>query len=524
MQLSLTAGAVRSLELSLRLARQSAASEVESSHVLWALVLQETRAGEILARCGLTPGTLDTLLAPPAGGFDANLLAAIAEMPIDAATGPSSEVGQQQLIRQLLLQVRDQLRPELDDNEIGTEHLLYGLLAADPALAIELKRYGVTLEFLSHKLLGMAPLPSELDGEITLHYREGHEVDNHDTLRILDAAANRAREGLRVLEDFVRFVLDDAHLSSRLKNWRHQLSHALRGVASHQLLAARETEQDVGTGIRTLTELKRESITAVVQANFKRVEEAARTLEEFGKILSPDLGYQIGQLRYAIYTLEKAVLQTHFSRQRLAGRGLYMLVTEDLCHHGSGPAVRGALQGGVGIVQLREKHLGDRELLDRARRVREWATEAGAIFIMNDRPDLAVLSGADGVHVGQDELSVKDARRIVGPDKLVGVSTHTIEQARQAVLDGADYIGMGPVFPTSTKSFSAYAGLDFVRQVMAEITLPAYAIGGINLANVDQVIQAGATGIAVSGALCSAADPREAAERLRDRLPRASPT
>lgn len=523
MHLSLTAGAVRSLELSLRLAREAAAAAVESSHVLWALLLQETRAGEILARCGLTPENLATLYAPPLGGFDPQLVAAISEMPIDVTAGLSTEVGGQPLIRQLLQQVRDQLGAALDDNEIGTEHLLYGLLAADPALAIELKRYGMTLDFLLRKLQGMAPLPFELDGEITLHYREGHEVDHHDTLRILDAAANRAREGLRVLEDFVRFVLDDAHLSSRLKNWRHRLSHALRGIATHQLLAARETEQDVGTGIRTLTELSRESITAVVQANFKRVEEASRTLEEFGKILSPDLGHQIGQLRYEIYTLEKAVLQTHFSRQRFAGRNLYLLVSEDLCHHGSGPAVRGALQGGAGIVQLREKHVGDRELLARARRVREWATEAGAIFIMNDRPDLAVLAGADGVHVGQEELSVKDARRIVGPDKLVGVSTHTIEQARQAVLDGADYIGMGPVFPTSTKQFAAYAGLDFVRQVSAEIELPAYAIGGINLSNVDQVVQAGATRIAVSGVLCGAADPRDMAEQLRDRLPRAAP-
>ncbi len=518
MHLSLTAGAIRTLELATRLAREAGETDVQAGPILWAMVLQETRAGELLARCGLTCDTLSPLFAPPEGGFDPNLVAAVSEAQIDSTHSLSPEISRQPVIRDLFRQVYDQLGTQLEDREIGTEHLLYGLIAAEPTLAIELRRYGLTLEYLSQKLVGLAPLPFEVDGDITLHYREGHEVENHDTLRILDAAANRAREGLRVLEDYVRFILDDAHLSSRLKNWRHQLSHTLRSIAPHQLLAARETEQDVGTQIHTLTESKRESVSAVVQANFKRVEEAARTLEEFCKILSPDLGQQIGQLRYEIYTLEKAVLQTHFSRQRLTGRELYMLVTEDLCHHGSGPAVRGALAGGVGIIQLREKRLGDRELVAQGRRVREWTREAGALFIMNDRPDLAVLAEADGVHVGQEELSVKDARRIVGPDKLVGVSTHTIEQARRAVLDGADYIGMGPVFATSTKQFTEFAGLDFVRQVASEISLPAYAIGGINLENIDQVVAAGARCVAVSGALCGAAHPQEVAEQFRDRL------
>ena len=518
MHLSLTAGAIRSLELAARLSQESGAADVAAGHVLWAIVLQETQAAEILAQCGLTADTLPLLFAPPAAGFDPNLIAAVSEAHIDSAQGLPPEIGRRPLVRDLLGQVRDQLAADLEDREIGTEHLLYGLIASEPTLAIELRRYGLTLEYLSQKLVGLAPLPFDFDGDITLHYREGHEVENHDTLRILDAAANRAREGLRVLEDYVRFLLDDAHLSSRLKNWRHRLSHALRSIAPHQLLAARETEQDVGTQIRTLTEGKRESVSAVVQANFKRVEEAARTLEEFSKILSPDLGQQIGQLRYEIYTLEKAVLQTHFSRQRLSGRELYMLVTEALCHHGSGPAVREALQGGVGIVQLREKQLADRELVAQGRRVREWTREAGALFIMNDRPDLAVLTEADGVHVGQEELSVKDARRIVGPDKLVGVSTHTIEQARQAVLDGADYIGVGPVFTTSTKQFSRFAGLDFVRQVADEIRLPAYAIGGINLENISQVVAAGAQAVAISGALCGAAHPQDVAEQVRDRL------
>src|SRR5690606_2183195 len=135
--------------------------------------------------------------------------------------------------------------------------------------------------------------------------------------------------------------------------------------------------------------------------------------------------------------------------------------------------------------------------------------ESGALFIMNDRPDLAVLVDADGVHVGQEELSVREARRIVGPGRLVGVSTHSLEQARLAGEDGADYLGVGPVFPSQTKSFSELAGLDFVRQVAEEIRLPWYAIGGITPENVSDVLAAGATRIAVSQAVCGSPSPGE---------------
>jgi thiamine-phosphate pyrophosphorylase len=134
---------------------------------------------------------------------------------------------------------------------------------------------------------------------------------------------------------------------------------------------------------------------------------------------------------------------------------------------------------------------------------------------MNDRPDLAVLADADGVHVGQDELGVRDARRIVGPARLVGVSTHNLEQVEQAVLDGADYIGVGPVFPSGTKSFADFPGLDFVRKATAATRLPAFAIGGITENNVAAVRAAGAERIAVSGALCGAEDPAAAARGLR---------
>ena len=182
-----------------------------------------------------------------------------------------------------------------------------------------------------------------------------------------------------------------------------------------------------------------------------------------------------------------------------------------------------AAAGGAQVFQLREKTLSDRELLERARNVRRWTREAGTLFIVNDRPDIARLAEADGVHLGQDDLPVAAARRIVGPDALIGVSTHTPEQVRRAVLDGADYLGVGPTFPSRTKSFDHFPGLDFVRFAAAETSLPTFALGGISLANVPQVIEAGAKRVAISAAIAQADDPAMVARQLRSALRELNP-
>ena len=258
----------------------------------------------------------------------------------------------------------------------------------------------------------------------------------------------------------------------------------------------------------------------MVRASFKRTQEALRTLEEYGKLVNPGSGdaltfaQRIEQLRYRLYTLEKGLLRTVAANDRLRGIHLYLLATSELCTNGLESTIRSALSAGVRIVQLREKKLADRELLALARSVRRWTAEADALFIVNDRPDLAVLANADGVHVGQEELTVRDARQIVGTNRLVGVSTHSIEQARQAVMDGADYLGVGPTFPSSTKAFNQFAGLEFVQQVASEIAIPWFAIGGLNQGIIAAVQAAGAKRIAVSGVICGATAPFQVAADL----------
>lgn len=336
--------------------------------------------------------------------------------------------------------------------------------------------------------------------------------------RAIDAAANRAAEGLRVVEDFVRFGLDDRHLTTIVKNIRHDLTAALKLFSSETLHRARDTQADVGVTVTTAAEQARTDLTQIAISNLKRAQQSLRTLEEFSKLVQPAVSPYFEQLRYRTYTLEKALTATRENVARLSSAQLYVLIDggRDADHFGQ--LVADLIAGGVDILQLRDKRIDDRTLLARARQLREMTTKSSVFFVVNDRPDIARLSDADGVHVGQEELSVKDARSILGVGKLVGVSTHSIEQARRAVLDGADYIGVGPTFPSQTKSFDDFPGLDLVRQVGAEIRLPAFAIGGISAENIGQVVEAGLSRVAVSGAVAAADNPQNAAKKLRKLL------
>jgi thiamine-phosphate pyrophosphorylase len=220
-------------------------------------------------------------------------------------------------------------------------------------------------------------------------------------------------------------------------------------------------------------------------------------------------------LRYQSYTLERAVLAGGDAPQRLAEARLQVLVTAAQCRCGLERTVRAAADGGAQLIQLREKSLNDRELIERARQVRHWTRQAGVLFVVNDRPDIARLVDADGVHLGQDDLPARDARRLLGPEAAIGVSTHDLRQVRQAVLDGASYLGVGPTFPSGTKEFEAYPGLDFVRRAVAATALPAFAIGGITLNNLEAILAAGARRVAVSGAICQSEEPQAMAAAFR---------
>ncbi|HEX8523987.1 MAG TPA: thiamine phosphate synthase, partial [Tepidisphaeraceae bacterium] len=238
---------------------------------------------------------------------------------------------------------------------------------------------------------------------------------NGEVLRILDANANRAREGLRVVEDYARFVRDDEGLCGELKEIRHALREAMGNLLRDAVLW-RDTPGDVGTGIKTGAELAREDVGDVVTAAGKRVGEALRTLEEYLKVEGSELriqgSAQIEAARYRFYEVEKKIALTLRPAGRFDRVRLYVLITESACRLDWFEAATQAIEGGADCLQLREKDLEGGELLARAKRMVKLCRERGVISIINDRPDIAVLSGADGVHVGQGDLPATEVRKI----------------------------------------------------------------------------------------------------------------
>ena len=341
------------------------------------------------------------------------------------------------------------------------------------------------------------------------------------TYRILDASANRAAEGLRCLEEFARFARDDASLTAELKQLRHELAAAMGRLDRLALLSARNTAGDVGTSVRTPTEYARCSTQDVVAAATSRTQQAMRCLEEYSKTLDVEVAGRIEQIRYRFYDLaaqaELAVIAAPRHEQLRHAR-LYVLIDAQASEEAFAANVRRLASGGVDILQLRDRGQADRVLYQRARLGTAIAREHQTLFIVNDRADLAVAADADGVHVGQDELPAEAARQIVGRGRLVGISTHSLAQAREAVANGADYIGCGPVFAGTTKQFDAYVGTELLNEIANEIDLPAFAIGGIDRQNIPQVIAAGFRRIAVTGAIRDATDATAAIRALQQQL------
>ena len=486
----------RALGIAQLLARRLGEQEVRPFHIFQALLQEEEGlAATTLQKAGLSldlvrqglPGRDEP---PPTGSFEPSLaLSAAVYEVLKTAAEISLEVTGERIV--------------------AGDHLVVAIVRRDRETRAQLETLGLDVSQVAERAFGQLPTLS-LDEPLEL----GATVEQMEVLRILDAGANRANEALRVIEDYCRFVLDDAFLCRELKEMRHDLSAALADVSSISL-AARDTLADVGTAITTAQESARHSASAVIHANLKRLQEALRSLEEFSKLSSAALARKLEGLRYRSYTVERAITLGASARRRLADARLYVLISSSECTADLEWTIGEATAGGAQIFQLREKGLDDDELLRRARRVRQATNKAGVLLVVNDRPDIARIVGADGVHLGQNDLPIKEARRITGPKMLIGISTHTIQQVREAILNGASYIGVGPTFPSKTKSFSEYPGLDFVHSATAETSLPCFVIGGVNQTTIVDAIAAGAQRVAVGEAICKASEPRAIAAGMR---------
>ena len=340
---------------------------------------------------------------------------------------------------------------------------------------------------------------------------------NNKIYRIIDANINRASEALRVLEEWARLGKDSIQLTEKLKKIRHEINECFSSYSN--LIFSRDTVNDVGTNIENAS--KRNSIKDLIRANCKRLEESLRVLSEYSQLLSVEV-QGLERCRYEIYTIEKELIKNE-KIFRLHNACLYLVTNRD--GFGSDKeflsVIEKSTEGGVDIIQLREKNENEFKILKLAKEIKSLIKNTNVLFIINDRIDIALAADADGVHLGQDDLPIIDARKITPEGFIIGLSTHSIEQGGGLINQTPipDYVGIGPVFPTPTKPNYKATGLEYVKWASENLKeIPWFAIGGINETNIDKVVGAGASRVAVVRAIMNADDPRNTVTNLKKSL------
>jgi thiamine-phosphate pyrophosphorylase len=337
-------------------------------------------------------------------------------------------------------------------------------------------------------------------------------------LRLIDANFDRLGEGLRVLEDVARFLLNDAVLCRRLKNLRHKLAKDIVPL-EQELLAARRVLEDVGAPGRLPAVSDHEDLLALVTANFRRVQESIRVLEEFARLSNTPVAVKpakLQQFRFEVYELERELVSRLLRHDKLSRlSGLYVILDSTALKGRSEVAVAAqAIRGGAKVIQLRDKQQPRAKLLEIARGLKEVCADKGVLFIVNDHLDIALAVEADGLHLGQDDLPLNEARRLLPMDMLIGCSATSVSQAVRAQSNGADYVAVGSIYPTLSKEKYRLVRLAMLERVRSRVSLPLVAIGGINNTNVEEVMKAGVASVAVISAVLGADDVEEATRRL----------
>ena len=338
--------------------------------------------------------------------------------------------------------------------------------------------------------------------------------------RIIDANFNRAREALRVIEDFCRFSLSSVPLTSRAKQLRHELSAAIALLDASQLIAARDSSGDIGAGKTVDNQLQRSDLRDCLTAACKRLAESLRTLAETTQTLNPEVARTIEKLRFSAYTLEKDIVLFADTTEKFKSVRLYVIITSNL------PAevfslTNHYINGGADCIQLRAKDIDDDEFFALAAEFAKICKDAGVLSIINDRADIAAAAGADGVHLGQNDLPIEQTRKLQLSPLIIGKSTHSIEQLNAACEESPTYVSLGPVFSTGTKPDAEPVGLDYIKQaveILNSTGISHVAIGGITLDNIGDVLRAGAKAIAVCSAAAEADEPAEVCRALKELL------
>ena len=341
--------------------------------------------------------------------------------------------------------------------------------------------------------------------------------------RIIDANFNRAREATRLMEEYCRFALNSSELTGRAKKLRHQICDAIGKLDPNMLITSRDIHTDVGRDMAVEGQFSRLNLSDCFTAAAKRLTEALRVLAETTQTLEPAVAQVFEQLRFDAYSLEKDTLIQSSAAKKFASVRLYILLTVSNDHSDSQilDLVKACAAGGADCIQLRAKGIGDRRTFELAGETVKICKDADVISIINDRVDIAAAAGADGVHLGWDDLPTEQARKMQLTPMIFGLSTHSIDQLKTAIAQRADYVSLGPVFATNTKPYLAPAGLEYVAEAMPlldDTTFGHVAVGGITLENIDEVLKAGAQAVAVCSAVTQAADPKAMCYKLKDKI------
>ncbi|UCF42383.1 MAG: thiamine phosphate synthase [Planctomycetota bacterium] len=342
----------------------------------------------------------------------------------------------------------------------------------------------------------------------------------HSVYRIIDANFNRAREAARVIEEFSRFALNCEALTARAKQLRHELSAVIGKLDATRLITSRDTLGDVGIGQTVDKQLKRGNLRDFFTAGCKRLTESLRTLAEMVQTIDPSTAQMLEKLRFDAYALEKDIVIFSDTSEKFRRVSLYVIISSSLPADVLSLAGRCAA-GGADCIQLRAKNIGDDELFALAVEFVKVCKEAGVLGIINDRVDIAAAAGADGVHLGRNDLPIEEARKLELTPLIIGKSTHSLEQLYAACDELPTYVSLGPVFSTGTKPDAEPVGLDYVTKATKALSgsgIGHVAIGGISLNNVERVLGAGAKAIAVCSAVTEVADPIAACRALKGRI------
>lgn len=325
-----------------------------------------------------------------------------------------------------------------------------------------------------------------------------------------------------MVEEYCRFVLNSQGLTQRAKGLRHELCRAVGSLDAVRLIASRDTAGDVGAGPpgRIENQLPRETLHDCLTAGCKRLTEALRCLAEITQTLNPGLAQVFEKLRFDAYALEKDIALSAEPGRKFNGVGLYVIISSSL------PAEIISLANicaaaGADCIQLRAKQMADAELFAVAGAFVRICKDAGTLCIINDRVDIAVAAGADGIHLGQGDLRVAVVRKLQSGPLIIGKSTHSLAQLRAACEEPITYASLGPVFATQTKPAAEAVGIEYVRKAAQELQgkgIAGVAVGGIGPGNVEAVLSAGADAVAVCSAVIAASDPGAACRELKRRI------